>query len=239
MCSWRVLSANRAAVAATAFGAGVLLEEAGSSSVVLRSGGAIGRVRFGPRQIAPVTPGDVQGWIASLTVAGYAPSTIRKACELAAVVFRAAIDSDLLSRSPIRGVRLPQIVSQELRLLTISEVGHLVDKTPKRHRAIVLAAAYTGLRFGELAGLRIDRLDLLGRSLTVDATLSEVRGRVSLNEPKTKAARRQVALPRFLCDRLARHIEVYPQTMPGLSSSERRVRHCVERTSAVGSGSPS
>ncbi len=38
----------------------------------------------------------------------------------------------------------------------------------------------------------------------MNATLSEVRGRVSLNEPKTKAARRQVALPRFLCDRLAR-----------------------------------
>ncbi len=38
---------------------------------------------FGPRQIASVTPGDVQGWIASLTAVGYAPSTIRKACELA------------------------------------------------------------------------------------------------------------------------------------------------------------
>jgi len=136
------------------------------------------------------------------------------------------------------GVRLPRIVSRDMRFLTISEVGHLVDKMPERHRAIVLAAASTGLRFGELAGLRVDRLDLLGRSLTVDATLSEVRGRVALNEPKTKAARRQVALPRFLCDRLARHIEIYPPKMPGWSSSERRVRHCVELTSAVGPGSP-
>ncbi len=46
-----------------------------------------------------------------------------------------------------------------MRFLTMSEVGGLVDTMPERHRAIVLAAAYTGLRFGELAGLRVDRLD--------------------------------------------------------------------------------
>ena len=47
------------------------------------------------------------------------------------------------------------------------------------HSDVVLTAAYTGARFGELAALRIDRLDLLRRRLTVAYTspMFEVNGR--------------------------------------------------------------
>ena len=68
-------------------------------------------------------------------------------------------------------------------------------------------------RFGDLAGLRAHRLDLLRRSLTIAETLSDVRGQAKLAPPKTTAARRQVALPKFLSEELARHLA---QWLPGV-----------------------
>jgi integrase len=37
----------------------------------------------------------------------------------------------------------------------------VAESIDPRYRVLVLTAAYTGLRFGELAGLKVDALDLL------------------------------------------------------------------------------
>jgi hypothetical protein len=65
-------------------------------------------------------------------------------------------------------------------LATVAEVAALADAIPPRFRALVLVAAYTGLRWGELAGLRVKRVDLLHRQITVAEQLLEVRGAACL-----------------------------------------------------------
>ena len=55
----------------------------------------------------------------------------------------------------------------EMRFATVAEVAALADAIPPRFRALVMVAAYTGLRWGELAGLRVKRVDLLHRRITV------------------------------------------------------------------------
>ena len=62
--------------------------------------------------------------------------------------------------------------------------------------------AYTGLRWGEVTGLRTQHLDLLKRTLTVTEAASEVGDSINRVEPKTEASRRSVALPRFLYSEL-------------------------------------
>jgi integrase len=64
-----------------------------------------------------------------------------------------------------------------MRFLTGDEVLEVADAIAEPYRALVLTAAYSGCRFGELAGMRIHRLDLLRRTLTVAEALSEVQGR--------------------------------------------------------------
>lgn len=98
----------------------------------------------------------------------------------------------------------------EMRILTAAEVLEVADAIAEPHRALVLTAAYTGCRFGELPGLRIHRLDLFRRTLTVAEALFDVRGHVSLAPPNTAAARRQVALPRFLGDELESYLGRWP-----------------------------
>jgi integrase len=144
-----------------------------------------------------------------------AASTIRQCYLLVAGLFSTALDSDIIVRSPCRGINLPHDAKTEMRFLTADQVNDLAEAIDERYRALVLSAAYVGCRFGELAGLKAQRLDLLRRSLTIAESLSEVRGHVRLAAPKTAAARRQLALPRFLADELTAHLVNWPPEEDG------------------------
>ncbi len=87
---------------------------------------------------------------------------------------------------------------QDLTGGLVEEIEQLAETIRPRYRAFVLTGAYTGLRPGELAALRVDRLDLLRRQLRVEEPL------------KTAASRRTVTFPAFLADELAAHLATYP-----------------------------
>ena len=86
---------------------------------------------------------------------------------------------------------------------------HWPAAVDQRYRCLVLTAAYTGLRFGEAAGLEVGALDLLRRRLTVTQTLSYVNGLLTVGSPKTPAARRTITLPGFLAEELGAHLGRY------------------------------
>lgn len=148
--------------------------------------------------LAAIDPGQIRAWIADLVARGYSASTIRRAYTLLQMALELAVEDGRLARSPCRRISLPKIEQSEKRFLSIQEVEHLAETITPRYRAFVLAGAYTGLRPGELAALRIDRLDLLRRQLRVEEPL------------KTPAARRTVSFPPFLADALAAHLTAHP-----------------------------
>jgi integrase len=98
-----------------------------------------------------------------------------------------------------------------MRLLDENEVAELATALPDRYGSLVIVAAFTGLRWGELAGLRVSDLDLLRRRLTVRSTLVEATEQEpTLGPPKSKASERTITLPRFVAETLARHLETHP-----------------------------
>ena len=168
--------------------------------------GFAGSATFSGFELRRITPADIQAWVSELVAAGYAPETVHKAHALLQVILTAAVDSDLLARSPARGVKLPRIERREMRFLTPSELSELLEAVQDRYRLLVKTAAYTGLRFGELAGLRHGDLEPLRRSITVRRGLVEVSGHLHVEEPKTPASRRTVAIPAWLGEELAFHL---------------------------------
>lgn len=70
-------------------------------------------------------------------------------------------------------------------------------------------AAYTGFRAGELAALRVRRLNLLKREVEVVEQATEVAGELVWGPPKSGEAR-TVRLPRFLCDEPAAYLADRP-----------------------------
>lgn len=72
-------------------------------------------------------------------------------------------------------------------------------------RLIVLFLAYTGVRFGELAALRVGRLDLLRRRAIIAESVTVVQGRGQVWGTPKSHERREVPIPRFLIKDLAGH----------------------------------
>ena len=164
---------------------------------------------FGPWMIGSIQRIHVAQWIADLDARGYAPATVRKAYQLLAAALDAAVGSGLLARSPCRSVKLPKLVPQEMRLLDPAEINLLAETIDPRFSAMILTAAYTGMRFSELRALRIDRFDALRRTVRVMASLVEAKGHFSFVQPKSEASPRTVRVPPFLVEVLAAHLAMH------------------------------
>ena len=102
----------------------------------------------------------------------------------------------LLVRNPADAVEPPRPSRRELRALTPEQVRRLLsaaDVTP--HSALVRIAVLTGMRRGELLGLRWRDLDLDSGELHVQQTAQRITGRgVIFRQPKTRLSRRSIAL---------------------------------------------
>ena len=166
---------------------------------------------FGHRELATIHPHEIRQWIADLEERAYAPATVAKAYQIVSRSFRVAVTDGLIPRTPCREVKLPRNDRDEKRFLSPTEVESLAEAMDERYRVFVLTGAYTGLRFGELAGLRIDDLDALRRTLRVDEQLSrQGSSRMEPGPLKTKKAYRTIGIPASLVDELADHLTTYP-----------------------------
>jgi len=153
---------------------------------------------------------EVRGWVADLSARGLAPATITKAYQLLGKVLAAAVDAGYLAQTPCRNVPLPKVEREEMRFLTPTEIVTLAEAIRPTHRALVFVGAYGGLRIGELAGLRCNRVDLLRGTVSVAEIITEVSGRLHIGPPKTRASRRTVGLPRFVVRELQGHLAGNP-----------------------------
>ena len=74
----------------------------------------------------------------------------------------------------------------------------------------MLLAAWTGLRYGEAAGLKRADVDLQAEIVRVERQLQELKGgRLIEGPPKTDAGRRTISLPPHVVPELKRHLDLY------------------------------
>ena len=116
-----------------------------------------------------------------------------------------AVKDGRLAINPAAGVSLPRVHQAEKRYLTHQQLAQLADECGETYRLVVLFLAYTGLRWGEMAALRVRRLDFLRRRALVAESVTPVRGMMTFG-PTKGHERREVPLPRFLVDQLAQHV---------------------------------
>ena len=176
---------------------------------------------FGSHRLEDVQHAQVQRWVAALSDS-LAPASVRKAHRVLSMLLDLAVKDDRLAKNPATGCALPRVVHAERRYLTHQQVWRLADlasrgASGKRSRKdersdrsdarlVVLVLAYCGLRWGELAALRVNRVDTMRRRITVAESVTEVDGRgLVWGTPKTHE-RRSVPMPRFVADLLAEHI---------------------------------
>jgi integrase len=160
--------------------------------------------RWGTTALASVRHSDVQAWVTNLG-ADLSPSSIIKVHRVFSLIMAWEVHDERITKNPAAGVRIRRAAMPDHRYLDHATVAVLA-KACEEYAPLVRLLAYTGLRWGEAAALRVKRVDLVRRRLTVAESVTEVNGRLVWGAPKTHA-RRAVPLPRFLVTDLEPLIE--------------------------------
>jgi len=155
--------------------------------------------------LASVAYPEVAAWVAELVASELAPSTVRYAYRVFSLVLNDAVRSGRLVRNPAAGVPLPRITRKAPVFLDHGQVAELAEACDP-HGLLVRFLAYTGLRWGEATALRVGRVHLERRRVTVASAFVAIHGELVESTPKSHR-HREVPLPRFLADELGRHIE--------------------------------
>lgn len=131
----------------------------------------------------------------SRLAAGLSPRTV---ADLRACLRRAlnhAVRGNILARNPVVGTEPPRVTRPEIVPMTPEQAQAILDAVQgHRWAAIYMLALYTGMRCGELLGLRWQDVDAESRSLRVTQHLQRVLGHLSIAEPKMPQSRRTIPL---------------------------------------------
>jgi len=82
-------------------------------------------------------------------------------------MFSKAIEWQLYTSNPVKAVKLFKEHNQRLRYLTVGEVHRLIGELPVHLKPVVQCALHTGMRRGEILGLKWDDIDLKQRLIFV------------------------------------------------------------------------
>lgn len=131
----------------------------------------------------------------------------------------------LLPNNPCGEVKLPKRVKPELKTLGGNQIAQFINAATQRqdpNLALWLLVFTTGMRRGELAGLRWRDVDFLSGSVTIAQTRTVINGKTIIETPKTKAGYRTIALDTLTIDALAKlkDAQEHAATMLGYWSSE-------------------
>jgi len=115
------------------------------------------------------------------------------------MVLASAVDGGKLARNVVKEVKASKGQRKEMHFLDAAQVEALAAAIDPRYRALVLFAAYTGVRPSELVALRIGRLDLLRGTARICEAAPEVDGKLAWGDTKTDKAR-TVQVPRSVAE---------------------------------------
>jgi integrase len=161
---------------------------------------------LGDRPIGHITPADVRTLVMTW-LRQRKPSSVSRDYRTLAAICRFAVDQDLIARSPCRGIKLPTGAHRSVHVVDADELTRLA-KAMGDFGPMAYVAAVLGLRWGEVAGLKVSALDLENRTLTVSEQITRGKGgQIVVGLPKSDAGRRTLSMPAALAEMLSSHID--------------------------------
>ncbi|MGN7133423.1 tyrosine-type recombinase/integrase [Rhodococcoides corynebacterioides] len=153
--------------------------------------------------VSEVTARTIQEWINDLS-ARRAPSTVKKAHHAFSMILDMAVRDLRIAANPSASTNLPRRRKPDPVFLTAEQVFALADNAGQGE-LVVLTLAFTGMRWGEMAALRVRRWDPVRRRLTVAESVTDVNGHSVWGTPKTHQSR-SIPVPGWLAERITASI---------------------------------
>lgn len=162
--------------------------------------------RIGRVKLSSLRPAHVQTVVDGMIEGGAAPASVLQSHRVLSSALRQAVRWQVMAVNPAAAVRPPRPERAQLTIPTTEESRMMLEASRDTLYEIpLLLAATTGMRRGEVLGLRWPAVDLDAGVARVVATLQKVGGEARFVAPKTDRSRRTVSLPPSVVDRLRAH----------------------------------
>jgi integrase len=151
---------------------------------------------FGERRLCEIGTLDLQRFVLQKIESGLGWESADHLRNLMSKIFATAKRwQHFAGENPVSAVELPEKKAVRVkRILTVEQVNQLLKAFGEPYRTMFFLAVITGLRVGEILGLRWNNVDFAGNEIKVEETF--YRG--SVGSPKTKGSKRAVPMSKTL-----------------------------------------
>jgi integrase len=150
----------------------------------------------------------VRGFYREKLDSGLSAATVRKMHSVLRKALKQAVLDGLVPRNVCEAVKLPKVERKEINPLDREHTKALLEAASEdRLEALYALAVHTGMREGELLGLKWEDVDLERSVLRLMHGLIREGSKTTLGDLKTSKSRRSVRLTRAATEALRSHLE--------------------------------
>ena len=188
---------------------------------------------LGDKKIAFITTNDVQKMYAKLKKEGrinkhpvhghkLADNMIIKIHGTLHLAMETAIEKILIAKNPTEGTTVPKKKKKDLKVLNDSELDELMQalNDDKEWGNFFYLELTTGLRRGEICGLKWENFDEEQNKLYIRISIYRDNGELKEGKPKTNEGERCIILPKATADMLKRRKRISKWIFPNLTTPE-------------------
>lgn len=165
---------------------------------------------FANKELSKITTEDIDSFYNLKLDEGYSTSYIRKMHQMLHQAFNQAVKWKKISNNPVINADPPSVKKEEMTIWSFEEIDTFLQHCKEeRHYLTFLLALYTGMRRGEVLGLKWTDVDFTNKTIRVERSLAHVPNKgYILTTPKTKNSKRYVPIPNIVLNELLRHQEI-------------------------------
>ena len=142
---------------------------------------------FGRRKLNSIKPSDIALWQNKL-LETLMPRRVRNIRAVLNGFFEDAMRDEIIDKNPISRVKIPKIEKVDVTAFTLEELTKLIRLATDDLQAFVALGFFTGMRSGEMIGLRWEDIDFKRREISIKRTIK--MGNIST--PKTQSSIRTI-----------------------------------------------
>ncbi len=151
---------------------------------------------LGTVAVQKLTAADLQAFYGRMLQDGRGPRTVQICHQRLSQALDQAVSLGLVARNVTDAVKPPRVETKEMETWDAAQAQRFLSVAHgSAYGPIWLVFLATGMRKGEVLGLRWQDADLVRQVLHVRQTVGVLRGRVEVKPPKSKAGRREVPIP--------------------------------------------
>jgi len=151
---------------------------------------------FGLKKLKDIRPEHIQKLYNDMHRAGYSRNTIELTAVVLSGMYKQAVKNKVIKENPVPFATLPRCeVAKERRVMTVNEQKIFMEYVKKSYLVDICELALsTGMRSGELRGLRWKDIDFKNKLIHINNSLNFNNNEYYLDTPKTTTSKRDIPM---------------------------------------------